>query len=197
VEHALFSIPWHELLFPKPSWLEKIVRPLLVYTILLVIFRLASKRELAQATLFDFLIILLISNVVQNAMIGDDNSVLGAAAGAVTLVWLSGRLNAITARSKKARTLLEGVPVLLIRNGVIDDQRMKQESISRNDLLMAIRKQGLTRLADVSFAILELDGTISVIKADNDRRPHDCLPPEAVGSESNEEAGPAPEHPNA
>jgi uncharacterized membrane protein YcaP (DUF421 family) len=129
----------------------------------------------------------MISNVVQNAMIGDDNSVLGAAAGAVMLVLLSGGLNSITARSKQARALLEGVPTLLIRDGVIDERRMKQQSVSRNDLFSAIRKKGLTRLADVSFAVLELDGTICVIKADEDQRPHDCLPPEAVGRESKEE----------
>jgi uncharacterized membrane protein YcaP (DUF421 family) len=187
VQHALLAIQWHDLFMPKPSWAEKLLRPLLVYLVLLILFRVASKRELAQATLFDFLIVLLISNVVQNAMIGDDNSVLGAAAGAFMLVLLSGALNRITSKSKKARETLEGSPALLIHNGQINDQVMKMEAISRNDLFSAIRKQGLTRLADVSFAILELDGTISVIKADEDRRPHDCLPPEVVGSESKEE----------
>ena len=86
--HSLFSLNWHDLLLPQPSWLEKVLRPLLVYALLLVLFRIASKREMAQATLFDFLIMLLISNVVQNAMIGPDNSVLGAAAGAAVLVGL-------------------------------------------------------------------------------------------------------------
>lgn len=93
---------WHQLLLPDVSWPEKLLRPIMVYLALMVIFRVASKRELAQATLFDFLIILLISNVVQNAIIGNDNSVLGALAGAVTLVVLAGALNRITARSKKA-----------------------------------------------------------------------------------------------
>src|SRR5690348_12695419 len=108
--HALPHLPWHDLLLPKPSWLEKILRPVLVYLILLILFRIASKRELAQATLFDFLIILLISNVVQNAMIGDDNSILGAGAGALTLIILSGWLNTLTSRSRAARRLLEGDP---------------------------------------------------------------------------------------
>jgi len=182
-----FSLPWREVLLPKPSWLEKIVRPHLVYLILLAVFRRASERELAQATLFDFLILLLISNVVQNAMIGEDNSVLGATAGAITPVLLSGWLNRVTARSKKARVLLEGRPMLLVCNGVLDERKMQRESVSRSDLFSAIRKQGLTRLADVSFAILELDGSISVIKQDDDNRPHDCLPTEVVGRESDEE----------
>lgn len=187
MHNILFSFPWHDMLLPKPSWLEKVVRPLLVYLILLAVFRRASKRELAQATLFDFLIILLISNVVQNAMIGEDNSVLGATAGAITLVLLSGWLNRVTSRSKRVRVLLEGRPVLVVRDGVLDETAMRREAVSRNDLLSAIRKQGLTRLADVSFAIVELDGSISVIRADDDNRPHDCLPMEVVGGESVEE----------
>src|SRR4051812_45753589 len=90
--HTLLSTNWNELLLPHPSWLEKLLRPLLVYVLLLAMFRLVSKREMAQATLFDFLIILIIlmiSNVVQNAMIGEDNSVPGAAAGAGVLLVLS------------------------------------------------------------------------------------------------------------
>jgi uncharacterized membrane protein YcaP (DUF421 family) len=189
--HALFSLDWHQLLFPQPSWLEKVLRPVLVYAFLLVIFRLASKREMAQATLFDFLIILLISNVVQNAIIGEDNSVLGAMAGATTLVLLSSWLNRTTAHSKKARVLLEGRPVLLMQGGVIEESLMKHKAISHNDLLSAIRKQGIARLRDVGFAILELDGTISIIKAcdaekSDQQEPLNCLPAEVVGDESAE-----------
>lgn len=149
-------------------------------------FRVASKRELGQATLFDFLIILLISNVVQNAMIGEDNSLLGALAGALVLVMFNGLLSRLTARSRKAHEVLEGHPRLLVRDGKVDDKMMQQQAVSRNDLLTAVRKQGMTRLADVGFALLELDGSISVIKKDDDERPHDCLPAEVVGDESAE-----------
>lgn len=187
MHHALLYIPWQELFLPKPSWAEKLLRPVLVYLVLLVLFRIASKRELAQATLFDFLIILMISNVVQNAMIGDDNSILGASAGAAVLIILSGALNRVTARSKKARILLEGMPTLLIYKGRLNQDKLHQQNVSRNDLFCAIRKQGIARLADVGFAILELDGTISIIRADDDKRPHDCLPPEIVGNESVED----------
>ena len=184
------SFPWSEVMWPALSWAEKVIRPLFVYVILLIIFRLANKREMAQATLFDFLIILLISNVVQNAMIGDDNSILGASAGAVTLVLLSALLNRITARSRKARRMLEGQPVLLVDHGEVDESMMRSKDISRDDLLTAIRKQGIVRMAEVAFAVLELDGSISVIRTDNDKRAHDCLPFEIVGSESKDnEAG--------
>jgi len=172
---------------PKPSWAEKILRPIFVYVSLLLIFRLISKRDLAQATLFDFLIVLLISNVVQNAMIGDDNSVLGAGAGAIVLVLLAGMLNRLTARNRRARMLLEGNPQLLVSHGKILEKEMQKSNVSHNDLLAAIRKQGIARLSDVSFAILELDGTISVIKKDNGHTAFDCLPADIVGSVSLEE----------
>jgi uncharacterized membrane protein YcaP (DUF421 family) len=184
--HALFSLNWHEILFPHVPWLEKILRPALSYLILLIIFRITSNRSLGQATMFDFLVILLISNVVQNAMIGDDLSLLGAAVGAITMVTLSALLNRITMQSRKVRHLLEGSPTLLIHNGVQDEERMRRLAISRSDLNLAVRKAGLTRLADVGFAILELDGSISIIRTSDDKRPHDCLPIEVVGSESDE-----------
>jgi uncharacterized membrane protein YcaP (DUF421 family) len=185
--HPSPGIQWPDLMLPHLSWLEKILRPFLVYLILLIIFRLASRRELAQATLFDFLIILLISNVVQNAMIGEDSSVLGAAVGVIALVLLSGWLNHVTARSRRARILLEGSPVLLIRDGNVDDRTMRRQGISRNDLFCAVRKQGLIHLKDVGFAILELDGSISIIRADAAAGPQDCLPPEIASSEGGED----------
>lgn len=177
-------------MLPDISWTEKLLRPIMVYIALMVIFRVASKRELAQATLFDFLIILLISNVVQNAIIGNDNSVLGALAGAITLVVLAGTLNRLTARSKKARQKLEGSPELLVRDGKIDDAMMRKQSVSRNDLLSAIRKQGIIHLCDVSYAILELDGEISVIKKEATEGPADCLPQNIAGTESAEKDDP-------
>lgn len=184
----LFQIPWLDVLLPKPSWAEKSLRPIIIYLTLLVIFRVSSKRGLAQATLFDFLILLLISNVVQNAIIGDDNSILGATVGALALVLISSLFNRVTARNRRVRRLLEGQPVLLVQDGRVDEAMMTRQNVSRNDLLSAIRKQGIVRLQDVGFAVLELDGTISVIRADDDKRPHDCLPIEIAGRESAESA---------
>jgi len=179
MEH-LIHIPWHELLMPKPSWGEKILRPVLIYLVLLVVFRVASKRELAQATLFDFLILLLISNVVQNAIIGEDNSILGAIAGALVLVVLSAFLNRVTGRSHKLRSVLEGDPVLLVHDGRVLDEAMKRESVTRYDLFSNIRKAGLVHLADVAYAVLELDGTISIMRATDRKHPMNCLPPEIL-----------------
>ena len=165
MEH-LFNAPhdWPKILLPAIPWAEKIIRPLIVYLFLLGAFRLSGKRELGQATLFDFLIILLISNVVQNAIIGEDNSILGSFAGVVTLLVLSYMLNRATSRSVKARQTLEGMPTLLVYHGEILDGQMTKENVSRNDLLMALRQQGIASLTDVRYAILELTGNISIIQ---------------------------------
>ena len=183
MHHLLASLPWHEILMPKPSWTEKVLRPVFVYLILLLFFRFASRREIGQTTLFDVLIMLIISNVVQNAMIGDDNSILGAAAGALTVIVLSGILSRVTAKSRKARYILEGKTILLVQNGKVVEENMRKQSVSHNDLASAIRAQGMARMAEVAYAILELDGSISVIKQDemNDPRPPDCLPYEIIG----------------
>lgn len=154
------------MLIPHISWLEKILRPLVVYVFLLVAFRFSGKRELGQATLFDFLIILLISSVVQNAMIGEDNSLGGAFVGVMVLLTLSWGLNQVTARSSKVRALLEGSPTLLVHNGKVLDHAMRKEAVSLNDLLMAFREQGVATVAEVRYAVLELDGKISIIRAD-------------------------------
>ena len=126
---------------PKLSWAEKIIRPVLVYVALLLAFRFLSKRDLTQNTTFDLLIVLLLSNVVQNALIGDDNSVLGALTGALTLLLLSTGLNRWTAKSMKARRILEGEPILLVHNGRVLDENMMRYAVSRPDLNAGLRGQ--------------------------------------------------------
>ncbi|MFM7323067.1 MAG: DUF421 domain-containing protein [Armatimonadota bacterium] len=161
---------WWHMLVPgegaTPSLLEKGIRPLVVYLFLLVAFRFSGKRELGQATLFDFLIVLLISNVVQNAMIGPDNSIGGAMAGVAVLLTLSWGLNRVTSRSTRARRWLEGTPTVLVHDGRILFEAMRKESVSENDLRTALREQGIASVREVRYAILELDGRISVVRAD-------------------------------
>lgn len=171
-------MPWHDILLPKPSWLEKILRPILIYAALLIAFRVLSKRDLGSSTTFDLLIVLLISNVVQNALIGEDNSILGSLVGALTLLGMSVLLNRLTAHKTKARRLLEGVPVLLVHDGKALEEEMRRNAVSRADLNAGLRAQGVVTLGDVRFALLELDGSISVIKKDEQKGEPDCLPPE-------------------
>jgi len=165
---------------PKPSWLEKILRPILIYAALLLAFRFMSKRDLTQNTTFDLLIVLLLSNVVQNALIGEDNSVLGALVGAATLLLLSIGLNRLSAKSIKARQLLEGEPILLVHNGRVVDVNMEKYAVSRPDLNAGLRGQNMITLGDVRYAFLELDGTISVIRKSEQSGSPDCMPPELI-----------------
>lgn len=172
------------MLLPKPSWLEKILRPILVYLALLIAFRFMSKRDLTQNTTFDLLIVLLLSNVVQNALIGDDNSIFGALTGALTLLLLSTGLNRWTAKSIKARRLLEGEPILLVHNGQILDENMTKYAVSRPDLNAGLRGQNMITLEDVRYAFLELDGTISVIRRSEQSGTPNCMPPELAAKYS-------------
>ena len=166
------------MFLPKLSWLEKILRPVLVYVALLLAFRFMSKRDLTQNTTFDLLIVLLLSNIVQNALIGEDNSILGALAGAGTLLLLSTCLNRWTAKSLKVRRLLEGEPILLVHNGRLLDENMSKYAVSRPDLNAGLRGQNMITLEDVRYAFLELDGTISIIRKSEQSGVANCMPPE-------------------
>ncbi len=172
------------MLLPKPSWLEKILRPILVYVSLLLAFRFLSKRDLTQNTTFDLLIVLLLSNVVQNALIGDDNSVFGALTGALTLLLLSTGLNRWSAKSLKARRILEGEPILLVHNGATLDDNMTKYAVSRADLNAGLRGENMITLEDVRYAFLELDGTISVIRKSEQSGTPNCMPPELAAKHS-------------
>lgn len=166
------------MLLPKPSWLEKVLRPVLVYIALLLAFRFLSKRDLTQNTTFDLLIVLLLSNIVQNALIGEDNSVLGSLVGAATLLLMSTGLNRWTAKSLKARRLLEGEPILLVHNGRILGDNMTKYAVSRPDLNAGLRAENMITLEDVRYAFLELDGTISVIRKSEQSGTPNCMPPD-------------------
>src|SRR5262245_12682285 len=141
--------------------LEKILRPIIVYLFLVIGLRLAGKRELAQLNPFDLVVLLTLSNTVQNAIIGDDNSVLGGVVGATTLLIV----NAIAVRllygHERLEHLVEGDPDVLIEGGVLRLDRLKKELISVPELESAAHKQGFDSLAEVERAILEPGGTIT------------------------------------
>jgi len=151
---------------------------------LLLAFRFLSKRDLTQNTTFDLLIVLLLSNIVQNALIGDDNSVLGALTGAMTLLLFSTGLNRLTAKNMKTRRLLEGEPILLVHNGQTLDGNLDKYAVSRADLNAGLRGQNMITLEDVRYAFLELDGTISVIRKSEQSGTPNCMPPELAAKYS-------------
>jgi uncharacterized membrane protein YcaP (DUF421 family) len=154
------------LFIPNIPILEKIIRPLVVYFFLLLAFRLAGKRELGQMTPFDLIVLLTISNVLQNAMIGPDNSLSGGLIGGLTLFCANGLIGRLTLHFPRLARLLEGEPTLLIENGRILTKHLRNEVMTRGELERAIRKHDLDPVTDLPFikkALLEQDGTVTII----------------------------------
>lgn len=145
-----------------PVW-EKILRSVVVYLFILLAFRFTGKRQVGQLTPFDLVLLLIISNVVQNAVIGNDNSLGGGLLGAVTILTLNYLVVGLAYRFKPLRRLMAGEPTLLVHNGKVLKQRMERERITLEDLEAALRKSGLTSVERVRFAVLEENGQISVI----------------------------------
>ena len=139
---------------------EKILRPIVVYFFLIVGLRLAGKRELAQLNPFDLVVLLTLSNTVQNAIIGDDNSVTGGLIGAATLLAVNYAVVRFLYGHDKLEQLVEGAPDVLIENGVIQPDRLRQELITLQELEAAAHKQGLASLDEVDRAVLEPGGSI-------------------------------------
>jgi uncharacterized membrane protein YcaP (DUF421 family) len=139
---------------------EKVLRPIVVYVFLIVGLRLAGKRELAQLNPFDLVVLLTISNTVQNAIIGDDNSVTGGMIGAATLLFVNYMVVRFLYGHERIDRLVEGDPDVLIENGVIKMDRLKRELITTGELVAAAHKQGFASLDEIDRAILDPGGSV-------------------------------------
>ena len=157
----MHSKVWTDMFVLALPVAEKILRPMAVYFFLVIGLRLAGKRELAQLNPFDLVVLLTLSNTVQNAIIGDDNSVTGGIIGASTLLLVNYLVVRFLYRHEKLDRLVEGEPCFLIQNGQILEQRLMQEVLTRQELEAAAHKQGFGDLAEVQSAVLEPSGTIS------------------------------------
>jgi uncharacterized membrane protein YcaP (DUF421 family) len=152
-----------ENMFHLPlSLAEKLLRPVFVYLVLVVLLRIFGKRELAQLNPFDLVVLLSLSNTVQNAIIGDDNSVTGGVIGAFSLLTINWLVVRLLFRSKGLTHALEGSSTVLIQNGEIDERALEQESLTREELLSVIHKQGFEDFDQVSRCELEPNGTFYV-----------------------------------
>jgi len=154
------------MLIPEVAVLEKIVRPLIVYFFLLLMFRVAGKRELGQMTPFDLVVLLTISNVLQNAMIGADNSLSGGLIGGLTLFVANGLVGRLTLHFPSIARLLEGKPTLLIEDGRVLRKNLRREVMTKAELERAVRKHDLdpeTDLPLIKRALLEQDGSVTII----------------------------------
>jgi uncharacterized membrane protein YcaP (DUF421 family) len=143
--------------------LEKVLRSILVYVFLIVGLRLAGKRELAQLNPFDLLVMLTLSNAVQNAIIGDDNSVTGGIIGATALLGINWLVVRFLYRHERVDRLIEGEPDVLMANGSINEPHLEREMITRTELETAARRQGFASLDEVDRAVLESGGGITFV----------------------------------
>jgi len=155
---AIFDSMFH---LPLPI-LEKLARPAIVYLALVVLLRLFGKRELAQLNPFDLVVLLSLSNTVQNAIIGDDNSVTGGIIGAFGLLAVNWLVVRVLFRSPRLTRMMEGRCAVLIRNGQIDMKALERESLTREELLSVIHRQGFDDLHKVHRCELEPNGTFYV-----------------------------------
>jgi uncharacterized membrane protein YcaP (DUF421 family) len=145
---------------------EIVLRTAVVYIVVLLGVRLSGKREVGQMTPFDLTLLLLISNSVQNAMTGPDNSLVGGIAAAATLLLMNYVIADVSGTNRRFRKLIQGQPSLLIHNGSIIMAHMAKEHISMDELERALREHGINTYRDVALAVLEVDGSISCLKYD-------------------------------
>lgn len=151
---------WHAIL-------EILFRTTVIYVLVLLGIRLTGKREVGQMTPFDLTLLLLLSNSVQNAMTGPDTSLVGGIAAALVLLLLNFLLAEISGVNRRFRKLIQGSPTLLIHNGKCVTPHMAKEHVSMDELNRALREHGVSCVDEAALAVLEVDGSISVLKFDD------------------------------
>jgi uncharacterized membrane protein YcaP (DUF421 family) len=154
---------WNDMFVMGLPLLEKILRPIIVYAFLVISLRLSGKRELVQLNPFDLVVLLTLSNTVQNAIIGEDNSVLGGLIGATSLLVTNYLVVRFLYDHRKIDQLVEGRADVLIQNGKVRTARLKKELITLEQLEAAARKQGFASLAEVEECVLEPGGTLCFV----------------------------------
>ncbi|MDD5543831.1 MAG: DUF421 domain-containing protein [Acidobacteriia bacterium] len=160
-----FAVGWIDIV-------DLIVRAVIVYVVLLIGIRLTGKREVGQMTPFDLVLLLLISNAVQNAMIGPYNGLTAGLIAAMTLLIVNMGLSRMVFRSKKWRRRIEGSATLLIYDGVLNKDGLRREGVTEEELKAALREHGIEKFQQVHLAVLEVDGNISVIQLDEKPQTH-------------------------
>lgn len=151
----------HMFQLPLP-FAEKLLRPVIVYLVLVLLLRLFGKRELAQLNPFDLVVLLSLSNTVQNAIIGDDNSVTGGVIGAFGLLAINWLVVRVLFRSRRMTRALEGRATVLIHNGQIDRKALERERLTREELLAVVHRQGFEGFHQIHRCELEPNGTFYV-----------------------------------
>ncbi len=151
---------WHSLL-------EVVLRTGVIYLFVLVGVRLSGKREVGQMTPFDLTLLLLLSNAVQNAMVGPDNSLVGGVVAAATLLTLNYFVAEFSGANRRFRKFVQGSPTLLVHNGEVISAHMAREHVTVDELQRSLREHGISCIPEVALAVLEVDGSISILKYDD------------------------------
>jgi len=154
---------WKDMFVMGLPLLEKILRPIIVYAFLVISLRLSGKRELVQLNPFDLVVLLTLSNTVQNAIIGEDNSVIGGIIGATSLLVTNYLVVRFLYDHRKLDQLVEGRADVLVENGKVRTQHLKKELITMAQLEAAARKQGFESLSEVEQCVLEPGGTLTFL----------------------------------
>lgn len=144
-----------------------LVRTTCIYVLVLLGVRLTGKREVGQMTPFDLVLLLLLSNAVQNAMTGPDTSLLGGVVAAITLLVLNYAVAESSGANRRFRKLVQGSPSLLIHNGELVMTHLAKEHVTVDEIQRACREHGISNVADVALGVLEVDGSISLLKYDD------------------------------
>lgn len=145
-------------------WWQFVLRGLIVFFFVLVFLRLSGKRQVGQMTPIDLVLLLLISNAVQNAMNGGDNSITAGAILAATLIAADMATAALAKRSRKIEKFVEGCPLILVHNGRVIEESLARSGMTRNDLMAGLRAEGFAMVKDVHAAVLENNGHITVLE---------------------------------
>jgi uncharacterized membrane protein YcaP (DUF421 family) len=153
---------WNDMFVVMVPLLEKILRPIIVYLALVILLRIFGKRELAQLNPFDLVVLLSLSNTVQNAIIGNDNSVSGGLIGAFTLLAVNYLVVRFLFKHRRLDQLVEGKPTTLIERGQIQHKNLAKELLSHSELLTVLHRQGFDDVDEVERCVLEPSGTFAV-----------------------------------
>ena len=148
------------------SLVDVAARTAIIYVVLVVGLRLAGKREVGQLSIFDLIVLLVIADAVQNAMVGENTTLAGGIVAAVTLISLDRLLDIVSSRSQRVRKLLEGEPQVLVEDGVILEDALRKEGLDRDKLASALRGHGIREASEAALVVLETNGSISVIPKD-------------------------------
>lgn len=159
---ALSHAMWHDIFAVGAPVLEKILRPIIIYFFLVALLRAFGKRELAQLNPFDLVVLLSLSNTVQNAIIGNDNSLTGGLIGAFTLLGVNYLVVRFLFRHRRLDQMFEGRPTVLVEHGCIVKKALAKELLTRAELLTVLHRQGFDSLEEVEHCILEPGGTFYI-----------------------------------